>query len=89
MNVSSWTVFFLFQPLTTVHTTILTKRDDVEETELISLAKEKINQELGINIDELAEKIGVNDNFQDNWIIVEFNDSSATPKEIENLKVYE
>ncbi len=41
-TVASWTVFFLLKPLTTVHTTLLTNKEDVEEETIIKLAKAKI-----------------------------------------------
>lgn len=87
MRVTSWTVFFMFKPFTTIHTTLLTEEDDVSDETLIQFAKEKIQNEIGVNIDKIAERIGVNDNFGNGWITVEMNDTSATEKELEVLKV--
>lgn len=89
MEAASWTVFFMFKPLTTIHTTLLTDRDDVEEETLIQLAKEKINTEAGLTVDDLAERIGKNNNFGKGWITVEMNDTSATDLELEVLKIHE
>jgi len=89
MQATSWTVFFMLKPLTTIHTTILTKRDDLEKEELISLAKAKIQTELGINIEKAAERLDVNDNYGEGWVIVEQNDTSATEKELEVLPINE
>jgi hypothetical protein len=87
MTASSWTVFFMLKPLTTVHTTILTDNDGVEDTVLISIAKAKIQTELGIDIDLVAKRLGVNDNYGGGWIMVEQNDFEATEKELELLPV--
>ncbi|KJR69293.1 hypothetical protein [Bacillus velezensis] len=87
MNVDSWTVFFLLKPLTTIHTTLLTTNDGVEEEDIIKLAKAKIQTELGLDIDQVSKRLGTNDNFGEGWIIVEQNDNSATDKELELLPV--
>lgn len=88
MKATSWTVFFLFKPLTTINTTLLTEEDDLDDAEIIDLAKVKIYQETKIRVDKLAEQLGVNDNFGEGWIIVEQNDTSATEKELEVLTIY-
>lgn len=88
MNATSWTVFFMFKPYTTIHTTLLTKESDVPENTLIELAKQKITEEIGVDINEIERKLGVNDNFGKGWIIVEMNDFSATAKELEVLKIH-
>lgn len=88
MKACSWTVFFLFKPLTSINTTILTAHDDVDEERIVHLAKEKIKDELNISIDALAASLGINDNFGEGWIIVEMNDTSPTDKELEVLKIH-
>jgi hypothetical protein len=88
MKASSWTVFFMFKPLTTIYTTILTEEDDVDDEVLISLAKQKIINESGIDIDDLAEVMGRNDNFGEDWVNVEQNDIEATEEELAVLKIY-
>ncbi|MEC0390536.1 hypothetical protein [Bacillus subtilis] len=86
-TVASWTVFFLLKPLTTVHTTLLTNKEDVEEETIIKLAKAKIQTELGLDIDQVGKRLGTNDNFGEGWVIVEQNDNSATDKELELLPI--
>jgi hypothetical protein len=87
-TISSWTVFFLFEPITTVYTTILTERDDVPDGEIVMLAAMKIKDELGIDVYALVEKLGRNRMTDSgNWIIVEHNDTSATDQELAVLKV--
>jgi hypothetical protein len=73
MKINSWTVFFMFRPYTTIHTTVLTDSNDVEESVLIELAKRKIKLELGIDVDEVASRLGENNNFGSGWITVEDN----------------
>jgi hypothetical protein len=89
MKATSWTVFFMFKPLTTIHTTILTESDDLDDGILIDIAKVKIKTELGINIDNLVKRLGENDNFGGGWIAVEQNDNSATEKELEVLAIHQ
>lgn len=84
---TSWTVFFLFRPFTTIHTTILADKDLVDDSELIEIAKAKIQTELGINIDKTAKRLGVNENFGEGWILVEQNDSVATEEELKVLPI--
>ena len=88
-TISSWTVFFLFEPMTTVYTTVLTERDDVPDEELIDLAANKLKEELGVDVFAVAKRIGINRSTADSgdWIIVEHNDTSATDQELEVLKV--
>lgn len=87
MKASSWTVFFFLRPLTTIHTTILTDLEDVEENILISLAKSKIQTELGLDIDLVAERLGKNENFGTGWIALEQNDITPTEYELEVLPI--
>lgn len=87
-NVYSWTVFFMFKPLTTIHTTILTEDDDLAEEILINIAKAKVLTEMGINIDDLVKRLGENGNFGSGWIAVEQNDTGATDKELEVLAIH-
>lgn len=86
-SVTSWTVFFMLKPLTTINTTILTEENDVEDEILISIAKAKVQTELGIDIDSVAKRLGTNDNYGNGWIAVEMNDTEATNKELELLVV--
>ncbi|AMB18797.1 hypothetical protein BH780_gp214 [Bacillus phage Eldridge] len=87
-NISSWTVFFLFEPITTVYTTLLTERDDVPDEELIMLAAMKLEEELDIDVYALAEKLGKNRMTDSgDWIVIEHNDTSATDQELAVLKV--
>lgn len=86
-TVTSWTVFFKLKPLTTIYTTVLVDKDNPEEEVLIMLAKAKIQSELGINIDDIAEGLGINDDFGDGWILVEMNDYTATDRELKLLPV--
>jgi len=87
-NISSWTVFFLFEPITTVYTTVLTERDDVPDEELVNLASTKIKAELGIDVFTVATLLGKNRMTDSgDWIIVEHNDTSATDQELAVLKV--
>jgi hypothetical protein len=88
MKATSWTVFFMLRPLTTIHTTLLTEEDDLKDEILINLAKDKINRETGISIDKLAYQLGKNDNFGEGWITVEQNDTSASEKELEVLEIH-
>ena len=87
MKASSWTVFFMLKPYTTINTTILIDKDDPEEELLIKLAKSKVQTELGIDIDKVAERLGKNDNFGEGWISVEMNDYEATEEELKVLPV--
>lgn len=83
---NSYTIFFLFKPFTSIHTTILTKDNDYDENDprLIKLGYHKILQETGIDVYELYSKIGGNDNFGKGWIIVEDN-LEATEEELQNI----
>lgn len=85
MRINSWTVFFLFKPFTSIHTTLLTKSDSADEEVLIKLAYDKIKAETGVDVYAIHNKIGGNDNFGTGWIIVEDN-LEATKEEVENIK---
>lgn len=82
---NSWTVFFMFKPYTTIHTTILVSNETIEQSEAIKLAALKIKEEMNIDVYEFAEKLGKNDNFGDGWIAVEEN-GEATDVELEVIK---
>ncbi|ALA07279.1 hypothetical protein SECTIM467_155 [Brevibacillus phage SecTim467] len=84
MKANSWTVFFMLKPYTTLHTTVLTSSVNIDENIIIKLAKEKIEEEIGLDVFELAEKLGKNENFGTGWIAVEDN-QEATEKEIEAI----
>ncbi len=87
-NISSWTVFFCFESLTTIYTTILTKRDDVDDEELEQLAADKIKSEMGIDVYTVKLLLGGNHSTDSGrWIIIEHNDVHATDQELEALTI--
>lgn len=83
---NSWTVFFMYKPFTSIHTTLLTKSDDVEHDILIKLAVEKIKEQTGIDVYELRNKLGENDNFGTGWLMVEDN-AGATDEELASIDI--
>ncbi len=83
---NSWTVFFMFKSFTTIHTTFITEEEfNYKDERLVEIARQKIIDEIGLDVYELVEKLGKNDNYGSGWISVESNEE-ATELEIEILK---
>lgn len=85
-ELNSWTVFFMFKPFTTIHTTFITEEEfNYKDERLVEIARQKIIDEMNIDVYGLAEKLGKNDNFGSGWISVEDN-QDASERELKILK---